>query len=281
VSTKHNLFLEDADGFCTFVGLGGQDWAKMDVYDPQTLGIVVFGGFMVFSAIGITLVSTFSMKETSYEEALAKQRQDSGKIQPQRSDKKKKVSEKKNKAKKKEEKPNGSLPESELESIPEPVVENSEPNALLQVEAEPQPEPVPVPKPEPEVKPKPVVPEPAPKIVECAAPPTMSAVVAPLAPSPKEKKKKKVAKVEPASVKPVEVPEFVVKVEPVAAEVVVKAAVAPEVAAPPKDEEPKTEAPTKKKSKKKAEPGESTWSYPSRSDVIVGIQTCSAHFSLY
>ncbi|KAK7127005.1 hypothetical protein R3I94_018247 [Phoxinus phoxinus] len=226
----------------------------MDVYDPQTLGIVVFGGFMVFSAIGITLVSTFSMKETSYEEALAKQRQDSGKIQPQRSDKKKKVSEKKNKTKKKEEKPNGNLPESEPESIPEPVVENSEPNALPQVEAEPQPEPVPVPKPEPEFKPKPVVPDPAPKIVECAAPPTVSAVMAPLAPSPKEKKKKKVAKVEPAPVKPVEVPEVVVEVEPVVAEVAVKEAVAPEVAAPPKAEEPKTEAPTKKKSKKKAEP---------------------------
>uniref|UniRef100_A0A673L0X0 Ribosome-binding protein 1-like n=1 Tax=Sinocyclocheilus rhinocerous TaxID=307959 RepID=A0A673L0X0_9TELE len=226
----------------------------MDVYDPQTLGIVVFGGFMVFSAIGITLVSTFSMKETSYEEALAKQRQDSGKIQPQRSDKKKKASEKKNKAKKKEEKPNGNLPEPEPEPIPEPVVENSEPKAEPQVEPEPQPEPVPVPEPEPEVKPKPVVPEPAPKIVECAVPPTVNAVVTPLAPSPKEKKKKKVAKMEPAPVKPVVVPEVVVKVEPVVAEVVAKAAVAPEVAAPPKAEEPKTEAPTKKKSKKKAEP---------------------------
>ncbi|XP_073700014.1 ribosome-binding protein 1-like isoform X1 [Garra rufa] len=229
----------------------------MDVYDPQTLGIVVFGGFMVFSAIGITLVSTFSMKETSYEEALAKQREDSSKIQPQRSDKKKKASEKKSKAKKKEEKPHGNLSESEPEQIPEPVVENrenSEPKAVAQVEPEPQPEPVPVPKPEPEVKSKPVVPEPAPKI-ECAVPPTVSAVVAPLAPSPKEKKKKKVAKVEPAPVKPVEVPEVVVKVEPVVAEVLVKAVVIPEVAtAPPKAEEPKTEAPTKKKSKKKAEP---------------------------
>ena len=41
----------------------------MDIYDTQTLGVVVFGGFMVVSAIGIFLVSTFSMKETSYEEA--------------------------------------------------------------------------------------------------------------------------------------------------------------------------------------------------------------------
>uniref|UniRef100_A0A8C2D781 Ribosome binding protein 1b n=1 Tax=Cyprinus carpio TaxID=7962 RepID=A0A8C2D781_CYPCA len=228
----------------------------MDVYDPQTLGIVVFGGFMVFSAIGITLVSTFSMKETSYEEALAKQRQDSDKIQPQRSDKKKKASEKKNKAKKKEEKPNGNISEPELEPIPEPVVENNEPKAAPHVEPEPEPEPQPEPVPvsEPEVKPKPVVPEPAPKIVECAVPPTVNAVVATLAPSPKEKKKKKLAKVEPAPVKPVEVPEVVVKVEPVVAEVAAKAAVAPEVAAPSKAEELKTEAPTKKKSKKKAEP---------------------------
>uniref|UniRef100_A0A8C1Y0L9 Ribosome binding protein 1b n=1 Tax=Cyprinus carpio TaxID=7962 RepID=A0A8C1Y0L9_CYPCA len=230
----------------------------MDVYDPQTLGIVVFGGFMVFSAIGITLVSTFSMKETSYEEALAKQRQDSDKIQPQRSDKKKKASEKKNKAKKKEEKPNGNISEPEPEPIPEPVVENSEPKAAPHVEPEPEPEPEPQPEPvivsEPEVKPKPVVPEPAPKIVECAVPPTVNAVVATLAPSPKEKKKKKLAKVEPAPVKPVEVPEVVVKVEPVVAEVAAKAAVAPEVAAPSKAEELKTEAPTKKKSKKKSEP---------------------------
>uniref|UniRef100_A0A9J7XIU1 Ribosome binding protein 1b n=1 Tax=Cyprinus carpio carpio TaxID=630221 RepID=A0A9J7XIU1_CYPCA len=228
----------------------------MDVYDPQTLGIVVFGGFMVFSAIGITLVSTFSMKETSYEEALAKQRQDSDKIQPQRSDKKKKASEKKNKAKKKEEKPNGNISEPEPEPIPEPVVENSEPKAAPHVEPEPEPEPQPEPVivSEPEVKPKPVVPEPAPKIVECAVPPTVNAVVATLAPSPKEKKKKKLAKVEPAPVKPVEVPEVVVKVEPVVAEVAAKAAVAPEVAAPSKAEELKTEAPTKKKSKKKAEP---------------------------
>ncbi|XP_072533516.1 ribosome-binding protein 1a isoform X2 [Salminus brasiliensis] len=81
----------------------------MDIYDPQTLGIVVFGGFMVISAIGIVLVSTFSMKETSYEEALAKQRQELAKTQPQqRTEKKKKdkASEKKNREKKKkEEKP--------------------------------------------------------------------------------------------------------------------------------------------------------------------------------
>ncbi|MGH0137532.1 UNVERIFIED_CONTAM: hypothetical protein FKN15_029378 [Acipenser sinensis] len=61
----------------------------MDIYDPQTLGFMVFGGFMVISAIGIVLVSTFSMKETSYEEALAKQRKEQEKHQP-KSEKKKK-----------------------------------------------------------------------------------------------------------------------------------------------------------------------------------------------
>ncbi|XP_073717396.1 ribosome-binding protein 1b isoform X1 [Misgurnus anguillicaudatus] len=226
----------------------------MDVYDPQTLGIVVFGGFMVFSAIGITLVSTFSMKETSFEEALAKQRQESGKTQPQRSDKKKKASEKKSKAKKKDEKPNGKLPESEAESAPESVVESSEPEPVSKLEPEPQPESVPVVKPEPEVISKPAVPEPVVEVVKCVTSSVASVVAAPLAPSPKEKKKKKVAKVEPAPVKPVEVPEVIVKEEPVVVEVKVKANVASEVAASPKAEEPKTETPTKKRSKKKSEP---------------------------
>ncbi|PKU29735.1 ribosome-binding protein 1 [Limosa lapponica baueri] len=88
----------------------------MDVYDPQTLGVMVFGGFMVISAIGIFLVSTFSMKETSYEEALAKQRKELEKTQQQKIEKKKKEKpvEKKGKAKKKEEKPNGKIPEQQL-----------------------------------------------------------------------------------------------------------------------------------------------------------------------
>ncbi|XP_051549654.1 ribosome-binding protein 1b isoform X2 [Myxocyprinus asiaticus] len=232
----------------------------MDVYDPQTLGIMVFGGFMVFSAIGITLVSTFSMKETSYEEALAKQQQESGKTPTQRSDKKKKASEKKNKARKKEDKPDGKLPESEPESSPEPehVIEISEPEPAPQLEPETQPESVTIPK--PEVTPKPPVPEPVlvPEVAKSTSPPNVSAVVAPSAPSPKEKKKKKVAKVQPAPGKTVEVPEVVVKEEPVVAKVAVKAEVAPDVIAPPKAEEPKLEpkpeAPTKKKSKKKADP---------------------------
>ncbi|KAL0964825.1 hypothetical protein UPYG_G00329510 [Umbra pygmaea] len=101
----------------------------MDLYDPQTLGIMVFGGFMVISALGIALVSTFSMKETSYEEAMAKQRMELGKNAPlgqlTKKDKKKdKVAEKKNRGKKKDDKPNGKLPETEVSmDEPEPKVE--------------------------------------------------------------------------------------------------------------------------------------------------------------
>ncbi|KAJ3610334.1 hypothetical protein NHX12_022426 [Muraenolepis orangiensis] len=153
----------------------------MDIYDPQTLGIIVFGGFMVISAIGIVLVSTFSMKETSYEEALAKQRRELGKIQPSRTDKKKKdkASEKKTKTKKKDEKPNGKIPEPEEDmEIPE---------------ADPVPEPVSVPlvaaAPEPEVP----VPAPVPAAVQVAGPTPALAE-----PSPKDRKKKKQTKLEPA-----------------------------------------------------------------------------------
>nr|XP_033791820.1 ribosome-binding protein 1 isoform X3 [Geotrypetes seraphini] len=87
----------------------------MDLYDPQTVGVMVFGSFMVISAIGIFLVSTFSMKETSYEEALAKQRKQFEKSQQQKVEKKKKEKpiEKKGKAKKKEDKPNEKIPEQE------------------------------------------------------------------------------------------------------------------------------------------------------------------------
>ncbi|KAG8583765.1 hypothetical protein GDO81_008539 [Engystomops pustulosus] len=86
----------------------------MDIYDPQTIGVIVFGGFMVISAIAIVLVSTFSMKETSYEEALAKQRKEQEKTQPKLLKKKKdKLPEKKAKSKKKDDRPNGKLPEYE------------------------------------------------------------------------------------------------------------------------------------------------------------------------
>ncbi|XP_031735287.1 ribosome-binding protein 1a isoform X2 [Anarrhichthys ocellatus] len=170
----------------------------MDIYDPQTLGIMVFGGFMVISALGIALVSTFSMKETSYEEALAKQRSQLGKIQSTRSDKKKKdkVSEKKGRGKKKEEKPNGKIPEPE--KVEEEVEDDSviEPAAAPVVAAAPEPEPEPVP--DIEVEPT-AAPAPANAELKIAAEPSPALSEPSPAPSPKGKKKKKVAKVEPAS----------------------------------------------------------------------------------
>ncbi|KAM6922385.1 ribosome-binding protein 1a isoform 2-T2 [Lycodopsis pacificus] len=168
----------------------------MDIYDPQTLGIMVFGGFMVISALGIALVSTFSMKETSYEEALAKQRSQLGKIQSTRTDKKKKdkVSEKKGRGKKKEDKPNGKIPEPE--KVQEEVEDDSviEPAAAPVVAAAPEPEPVPDIEVEPTAAPAPVGAE-----LKIAAEPSLALSEPSPAPSPKEKKKKKVAKVEPAS----------------------------------------------------------------------------------
>ncbi|KAK0145423.1 Ribosome-binding protein 1 [Merluccius polli] len=58
----------------------------MDAWDPQTLGLLVFGGFMVVSAVGMALVSLVSMRETSYEDALDQQRRQISKTQTQRSD---------------------------------------------------------------------------------------------------------------------------------------------------------------------------------------------------
>ncbi|NXW94934.1 RRBP1 protein, partial [Alopecoenas beccarii] len=227
----------------------------MDVYDPQTLGVMVFGGFMVISAIGIFLVSTFSMKETSYEEALAKQRKELEKTQQQKIEKKKKEKpvEKKGKAKKKEEKPNGKIPEQQL---PQEVTDSPKDVVL-----------------EPAVVPEPVTVE----------PPVTAVSVAPQekekpAPSPKEKRKKekKVAKVEPApspvlasppvtvprsspvlEVTPKEVP--VVAILPVGTQQsapVVSSTTIKKIDAPLTHEEQKHEGPVKKKaaSKKKSEP---------------------------
>ncbi|XP_013986601.1 ribosome-binding protein 1b isoform X3 [Salmo salar] len=215
----------------------------MDVYDPQTLGFMVFGGFMVVSAIGIALVSTLSMKETSYEEALAKHRHELGKsaqTQLSMKNKKKKALENKSKAKKKEERPNGNLPE--------PVAESA---------SEPEPEPLAAPEPEPEPEP---IATPDPVMVACAAPVAVEAA----APSPK--KKKKVAKVAPAPAKPTVVPETIAKEVPIMVVPPVAIEVAPVTAAPTpvssdtptapvaKAEELKAEAPAKKKkSKAKAE----------------------------
>ncbi|XP_010178102.1 PREDICTED: ribosome-binding protein 1 isoform X2 [Mesitornis unicolor] len=202
----------------------------MDVYDPQTLGVMVFGGFMVISAIGIFLVSTFSMKETSYEEALAKQRKELEKTQQQKIEKKKKEKpvEKKGKAKKKEEKPNGKIPEQQQ------TQEETDPPKDVVLEPAVVPEPVTVESP-------------------------IAAVSVPLqekekpAPSPKEKRKKekKVAKVEPApspvlASPPVSVPKSSPILEMTPKEV-------PKTDALPPHEEQKHDGPAKKKaaSKKK------------------------------
>ncbi|NXI50515.1 RRBP1 protein, partial [Chloroceryle aenea] len=230
----------------------------MDVYDPQTLGVMVFGGFMVISAIGIFLVSTFSMKETSYEEALAKQRKELEKTQQQKIEKKKKEKpvEKKGKAKKKEEKPNGKIPEQQLTQ----EVTDCNKDVVL----------------EPVVVPEPVTVE----------PPVAAVSVTPQekekpAPSPKEKRKKekKVAKVEPApspvlasppvsvsksssvlEVTPKEVP--VVAVPPVGTQQsapVIRSTATKKTDALPAPDEQKHDGPAKKKaaSKKKSEPAPS------------------------
>ncbi|XP_061546196.1 ribosome-binding protein 1a [Phycodurus eques] len=168
----------------------------MDIYDPQTIGIMVFGGFMVISAVGIALVSTFSMKETSYEEALAKQRRELGKIQSGRTEKKKKVktADKKNRGKKKEEKPNGMIPEaeksnetSEADQVPEPLsapIVATAPVAQYASEAKAHATPAPA--------------DPQPKAVKTSPTPAASSPV----PLPKDKKKKKSAKVDPTSITP-------------------------------------------------------------------------------
>ncbi|XP_065535661.1 ribosome-binding protein 1 isoform X1 [Lathamus discolor] len=228
----------------------------MDVYDPQTLGVMVFGGFMVISAIGIFLVSTFSMKETSYEEALAKQRKELEKTQQQKIEKKKKEKpvEKKGKAKKKEEKPNGKIPEQQLTQ----EVVDSPKDVVL----------------EPAVVPEPVTVE-SPVTAVPVAPQEKEKPAA--SPKEKRKKEKKVAKVEPApspvvasppvsvsksspvlEVTPKEVP--VVAVPPVgtqqSAPPVISSVAIKKTDALPTHEEQKHDGPVKKKasSKKKSEP---------------------------
>nr|KAF6330922.1 ribosome binding protein 1 [Myotis myotis] len=152
----------------------------MDIYDTQTLGVVVFGGFMVVSAIGIFLVSTFSMKETSYEEALANQRKEMAKTYHQKVEKKKKEKtiEKKGKTKKKDEKPNGKIPDHE-----------PAPNMTILLKD-------PVRAPAMAVAPTPV--QPSVVITPIATVPAMPQEKLASSPKDKKKKEKKVAKVEPA-----------------------------------------------------------------------------------
>uniref|UniRef100_A0A8C2XDC9 Ribosome binding protein 1b n=1 Tax=Cyclopterus lumpus TaxID=8103 RepID=A0A8C2XDC9_CYCLU len=204
----------------------------MDISDPQTLGFMVFGGFMFLSAVGIALVSTLSMKETSYEEALAKQRRKLVQVPPQRAEKKKKdkTLEKKNKARKKEDRPDNKLSELGGDGGEEP-----------EVAASPEPESEQEPATTPEPKP---TPDPEPNVV-AAAP-----VEWPLAPSPKERKKKKTAKVEPAAV--VETAAQEVLLMAMAPVVNVGTEVTKEHSAT-KTEDPKETA-SKKKPKNKAEP---------------------------
>uniref|UniRef100_A0A8C6SAK2 Ribosome binding protein 1a n=1 Tax=Neogobius melanostomus TaxID=47308 RepID=A0A8C6SAK2_9GOBI len=223
----------------------------MDLYDPQTLGIMVFGGFMVISALGIALVSTFSMKETSYEEALAKQRRELGKIQSTRTDKKKKekATEKKSRGKKKEEKPNGKIPEPEKSQ--EESEADSESAVAPVVEPEPEVEPqAPAAEPAPE-EPSPSTPAPeaakpaqAPPTKSSAAPAPVKTTQAPAAtksaPAP--------AKTAPAQSKPAPVLETVTKDVPVMAVPPVGSQPAPAANAKPQQE------PKKKASKKKSEP---------------------------
>uniref|UniRef100_A0A3P8Y857 Ribosome receptor lysine/proline rich domain-containing protein n=1 Tax=Esox lucius TaxID=8010 RepID=A0A3P8Y857_ESOLU len=141
---------------------------------------MVFGGFMVVSALGIVLVSTFSMKETSYEEAMAKQRMELGKMAPlcQLTKKDKKKEKKKNRGKKKDDKPNGKLPESEPEvqvSDPEPApVTATEPNLVPAPKADPNPAPEPAPVPTPKPAPK-LSPKSSPKPASAPAPKPASA----------------------------------------------------------------------------------------------------------
>ncbi|KFP00452.1 Ribosome-binding protein 1, partial [Calypte anna] len=227
----------------------------MDVYDPQTLGVMVFGGFMVISAIGIFLVSTFSMKETSYEEALAKQRKELEKTQQQKIEKKKKEKpvEKKGKAKKKEEKPNGKIPEQQLTQ----EVTDSSKEVVL----------------EPAVVPDTVTVESP--IAAVSVPPQEKEKPTP-SPKEKRKKEKKVAKVEPApspvlTSPPVSVPKSspVLEVTPKEVPVVAVPPVGTQQSAPVISsvtikksdsllirEEQKHDGPVKKKasSKKKSEP---------------------------
>ncbi|XP_051238978.1 ribosome-binding protein 1b isoform X1 [Dicentrarchus labrax] len=205
--------------------------------DPQTIGLMVFGGFMILSAVGIALVSTLSMKETSYDEALAKQRHQLIQTQTQKAEKKKK-----NKAKRKEDRPDGkfSEPGSDGGEEPEGVTctePESEPEPATELDAAPNPSPEPEPEPEPEQEPELAV---------------VTGTTIRSAPAPSPKKKKKSAKVEPAAV-----------MEKVTKEVLVMA-LAPVVGVSPvnvtkepsaaKTEEPKETSSKKKKSKNKPDP---------------------------
>uniref|UniRef100_UPI00358F9353 ribosome-binding protein 1 isoform X2 n=2 Tax=Myxine glutinosa TaxID=7769 RepID=UPI00358F9353 len=96
----------------------------MDFSDPQFLGIAMFGVFMVFSALGIFVVSTFTLKETTFEEAMATKRQKEERILPHLMERKRKDKghDKTNKKKgKRNERQNGQLHGTKLNFDFEPV----------------------------------------------------------------------------------------------------------------------------------------------------------------
>ncbi|XP_035695273.1 ribosome-binding protein 1-like isoform X8 [Branchiostoma floridae] len=118
----------------------------MDVSDPQTLAIAVFGGFVLVSAICIFLVSTFGMKETTYEEAMERQRRAIERELQQTRAEKQKAREKKparfNKKEKPKKEPSG-LPEPQRDTSTSPRVQEVKPFAeqKAQPETPPQPQP--------------------------------------------------------------------------------------------------------------------------------------------
>ncbi|CAH1263646.1 KTN1 [Branchiostoma lanceolatum] len=118
----------------------------MDVSDPQTLAMAVFGGFVLVSAICIFLVSTFGMKETTYEEAMERQRRAIERELQQSRAEKQKAREKKparfNKKEKPKKEPSG-LPEPQRDTSTSPRVQEVKPFAeqKTQPETPPQPQP--------------------------------------------------------------------------------------------------------------------------------------------
>lgn len=186
---------------------------------------------MVFSALGIALVSSLSMKEMSYEEALAKQRRELVQNQTQRSEKKRKdkTLEKKNKAKKKEDQTDGKISEPGSEGS-----EHEQQEHVVLTGTEPESEPEPATEPEPTV---------------------VTAVESPPTPPPKDKKKKKLLRVENASALEV----LVLTGSPVVDVSAVR--VATEVTNEPSAAkiEPREMLSMKKKSKNKPETGEKTF----------------------
>ncbi|XP_056213526.1 ribosome-binding protein 1-like [Falco biarmicus] len=105
----------------------------MDVYDPQMLDVVVFGGLMVVLAIGIFLLFSFMKKVLlPSEEALAKQGKYIKKTKQQKKEakKKKKAVGKKGMGKKTEEKPNGKIPEQHQSAPTLSPVTIKKPNVL-------------------------------------------------------------------------------------------------------------------------------------------------------